>query len=331
MAFALWSYPNEKTFTLAVNDPVVLDTMEHVRSPIFVLKPYVSDEPYVVIPARKAIKLKQTADWLSENLPPAEKPLNAHLPAYTQLVSDAVKVLKRSPGLEKVVLSRYEDVSAQDFDYTILDQLKAAYPTAFVCLYSSHLTGTWLLASPELFLSRKHNTITAHSLAGTYIAEKQTLGPKERHEQSIVTRYIEEAFAQSGLVPKVEERTVVGSGTIKHLQNRVLAKANPQFELQKLLNNLHPTPAVGGYTKSQALRYIAANEGYKRGMYAGYLGLFQHQEAFSFYVNLRCVQWHGNGWRFFAGAGITKDSDPEKELVETDAKMQVLRSIIMPE
>jgi isochorismate synthase len=36
----------------------------------------------------------------------------------------------------------------------------------------------------------------------------------------------------------------------------------------------------------------------------------------------------GNTGRFYAGAGITEDSNPEKEFEETQLKMQTLKRIV---
>jgi isochorismate synthase len=46
-------------------------------------------------------------------------------------------------------------------------------------------------------------------------------------------------------------------------------------------------------------------------------------------VNLRTVEIKGNRAIFYAGCGITEDSDPEKEWQETQMKCQTLQRILM--
>ena len=41
-----------------------------------------------------------------------------------------------------------------------------------------------------------------------------------------------------------------------------------------LVEELHPTPAVGGLPKAAAVDYILKQEGYDRSYYTGYLGPF---------------------------------------------------------
>jgi isochorismate synthase len=46
-------------------------------------------------------------------------------------------------------------------------------------------------------------------------------------------------------------------------------------------------------------------------------------------VNLRTVEINGTKAIFYAGCGITEDSDPEKEWLETQMKCQTLQRVLM--
>ena len=48
----------------------------------------------------------------------------------------------------------------------------------------------------------------------------------------------------------------------------------------------------------------------------------------SLFVNLRCMQLLENVAIIYAGAGLTEDSDPEKELIETEMKMNTLLKVM---
>ena len=96
-----------------------------------------------------------------------------------------------------------------------------------------------------------------------------------------------------------------------------------------MLGLLHPTSAVCGTPKQEAIDFILATEKHERSMYSGYLGPVNLDNATHLFVNLRTVEIKGNRAIFYAGCGITEDSDPEKEWQETQMKCQTLQRILM--
>ncbi|MEL6537509.1 MAG: chorismate-binding protein [Bacteroidota bacterium] len=98
-----------------------------------------------------------------------------------------------------------------------------------------------------------------------------------------------------------------------------------------MLKLLHPTSAVCGMPKETSEAFLAKHEGYSRELYAGYLGPVNVQEFTSLYVNLRCMQYLGQEAILYAGAGVTIDSNPQKEWEETELKCNTLLSVIQEE
>lgn len=329
MAFAIWSYPGETSFHVAEGDPIELDTLNQVKAPVFVMKPFLPDDLFVVMLSSRKKTVKSAAPWVSQVATQLKKSKGQDLPVYTQLVENATKVLSRHAHLSKVVLSRYEDAPYEEISPTLLDDLRLAYPNAFICLISNYVTGTWLTASPEMFLSCDGDVYKSFSLAGTYIKNEQSLGQKEKVEQQIVTTFIKKVFGEFLSDVAVEETTLQGSGKLMHILNKVKGVRGSELDLSHFISQLHPTPAVNGESKLEALEYLLSHEGYNREMYAGFLGEMKSPNDFELYVNLRCAQLYENCWRFYAGAGITKESIAEKEMVETSAKMDVLKSVIL--
>lgn len=91
-----------------------------------------------------------------------------------------------------------------------------------------------------------------------------------------------------------------------------------------MLELLHPTSAVCGMPKNKTKEFIVAKEQYDRELYSGYLGPVNMNNRTNIFVNLRCMQVQENFAILYAGAGITGDSDPEKEWRETEIKMDTL-------
>ncbi|MGB0429573.1 MAG: chorismate-binding protein, partial [Bacteroidia bacterium] len=236
---------------------------------------------------------------------------------------------KSNNNLEKVVFSRCRDEPCGGFNFHWLDQLRAAYPNAFISMVSDQNLGTWITASPELYLHRDSSVLKSFSLAGTKFDQNTELGKKEHDEQGIVTDFIIETFEATGLNVEVKNEVEHKAGALTHLLNVVKGTVNQKpFDLPLLFLGLHPTPAVCGYPRKWAKGFINF-EGYERELYTGFLGEYKNENEFELFVNLRCAQLFDSHIRFYAGAGITQNSIPEKEFLETEAKISVLKSVLL--
>jgi isochorismate synthase len=247
--------------------------------------------------------------------------------AYITTLNTAIYAIN-DHRFDKVVLSRFKQLTLPtDFDIlSFFDTICRAYPDAFVYLLSTPQSGTWLGASPELLLKKRGNVIETMSLAGTRNGlDKlaQAFGSKEIEEQALVTNYIEEKLSHW-----VDELEVTGpvekkAGSLTHLATYFRAKLKEGVSLSNILHDMHPTPAVCGVPKEEAMNFIKAHEKYERELYTGYLGFVSTTNA-DIFVNLRCMQLTKNYTRLFAGGGIVKGSDPQSEWEETEAKMQTI-------
>jgi len=116
------------------------------------------------------------------------------------------------------------------------------------------------------------------------------------------------------------------AGKIYHLKSTFSfdAPADPS----KLIADLHPTPAVCGQPKKEAMQHILQSENYDRKYYTGYLGPVNFRNKSSLFVNLRCMEVSSEHIVLYLGGGITAASDPEKEWLETEAKAGTLLDIL---
>lgn len=253
---------------------------------------------------------------------------------FEAMVAKAIDTI-RDGNLEKVVLSRCEDFT-HDYEGPIelFERIEELYPRAF-CHLTSTEEGTWLGASPEKLLTiTDHHFFTTDALAGTQpLDESTSLGEvawmqKEIEEQAMVSRYIIACFKKIRLreFDEIGPKTV-RAGNLAHLKTEFkvdMQTTNSPLLGSTMLDLLHPTSAVCGFPREAADAFIKENEGYDRSLYAGFLGPVGFEGATRLFVNLRCLQLIGNKARLYAGAGITEDSQPHKEMAETAHKMQTL-------
>jgi isochorismate synthase len=237
--------------------------------------------------------------------------------------------------LEKVILSRVmiKKGMKPGAAFDLFLAIAKKYPRAFVHLSYSPFTGLWLGASPEVLLKKKGPLFETISLAGTAnwkeVSFNQLWKNKERHEQALVSRFVEDQLKECHVLQfQKEGPETVRSGTMAHISTRYRFQLDSNAEAINVLEKLHPTPAVCGLPKSLALNLIHSTESHKRKYYSGYIGPVTANQGFELYVNIRCLQFVENGVQLFVGGGLTVDSELQSEWCETELKAQTLLSAI---
>ncbi|WKN31040.1 chorismate-binding protein [Porifericola rhodea] len=248
---------------------------------------------------------------------------------------------------KKVVPSRCQYIQLPDnFNIaTTFMKMCIQYPHAFVSAIAMPGLGTWIGASPEIlvstFVEDGKNIFKTMALAGTQkldgddtkeAVKNAAWRSKEIEEQAMVSRYIINSFKKIRLREFDEDGPhTVAAGNLLHLRTDFsvdMEQVNFPELGSVMLKLLHPTSAVCGLPKEPALDFLKAHEKYDRGLFAGFLGPVNIEDQIQVFVNLRCMQLLEKEALVYAGAGVTADSDAEKEWLETSLKMQTLQKIL---
>jgi isochorismate synthase len=276
---------------------------------------------------------------IAENLKESPSLTSTLKEEYKKIVEAGIAAIKKEQ-LYKIVPSKIKVVANdEEIDYAAT-YLKACaqYKDAFVSLTYSPQSGLWLGASPEILIEdHKNDYFKTVALAGTQIKTENSVAntawtQKEIEEQAYVSRYIINCFKKIRLreYEEIGPKTVQAANLL-HLKTTYKVNTNalnfPELA-SVMLKLLHPTSAVCGMPKIPALEFLEQQEKHERCYFSGFLGPVQMYEKSQIYVNLRCCQFTKNSIVFYAGAGITEDSDPEKEWLETEMKCKVLGDII---
>lgn len=267
---------------------------------------------------------------------------------FKRTVELAVSAIRQGQ-FKKVVLSRTKDLAySENFQPAkAFCKLAKVYPHAFVSLVNlPDQNELWLGASPEALVRQDSNgTFRTMSLAGTQNARNEAgelipkfdirWGEKEIEEHALVSRYIVECFKKIRLREYTETgpKTVL-AGNLYHLRTDFevdTATLNFPELASVMLKLLHPTSAVCGVPKLPSLQFLTEIEGYDRSFYSGFIGPAQVGGDTNLFVNLRTVRFKDGKATFFAGAGITEDSVPEREWEETEMKCDTLLKVIAQE
>jgi isochorismate synthase len=208
------------------------------------------------------------------------------------------------------------------------------HPNAFSYLFKSD-EHFWLGASPEPLLRLREGRISTVSLAGTRPYAEKHLNinkwtAKEVLEQEYVTRYIHDVLRAFQVKDyRVSSPYVKKAGNLLHLRTDFsLDFSRLNGRLWEFVEAMHPTPAVAGQPKEDAISFIKKLEPHDRDYYTGFLGPLVPHGEMDLFVNLRCMKITPRYISLYVGGGITLDSDPAEEWNETRLKAMSLLKIM---
>jgi isochorismate synthase len=353
-AFALWSMPGSNTPEILIaeeNKVVHLEKFNNLNGEEgFVFAPYEITETAPLVLLKPGIYKKGLPEILEidcSGIPqrPVEKasqdePFIISHNEYLKDIEHTISEIK-STKLAKVIISRLIPfVRKNESIGEIYLQLFQQTPNAFVYLInlpangkSSSKAGLWMGATPEILLKSEGKTLETVSLAGTQsrrAVSDYSWFTKEIEEQAFVSRYLLDVFYRFNIHPYTTQGPeTLESGKVAHLATSF------RFAAKKLASNLgdfiaelHPTPAVCGYPKPKAAKFIPKIEKHDRRYYSGYLGPWRLNGDVGLFVNLRCMEILPKQYILYSGGGITARSVPEDEWEETNKKATTLLSAI---
>ncbi len=275
---------------------------------------------------------------LPGNNPPAwdkEEPVVTGRKAYLNQVK-SIQAKIATGAFQKAVLSRIKTINGNYLPHaiSIFHEVCKTHPNAFVYLFKSN-GHFWLGASPEPLLRLNNGIVSTVSLAGTRKYSKKNMEcsnwtMKEVLEQEYVTRYIHDILREFHIRDyRVTSPYVKKAGDIVHLRSDFTFSNNLISDRTwELLDALHPTPAVAGQPKEEAITFIKQIEPHDREYYSGFLGPVQSDQVIDLFVNLRCMKITPGYVSLYIGGGITLESVPEDEWDETQLKAKSLLNII---
>jgi isochorismate synthase len=248
---------------------------------------------------------------------------------YLNNLDKVIEVIKDNQ-LPKLVYSRRKIFT--DFNHIDLKEsfknLCSSYPNAFRYIFVND-ENSWMGAFSEVLgkFNKKTHTFETMSLAGT-LPVSESWSEKEIEEQKPVSSYIRNILKNYSESLQESETHDHISGNIKHLRTDFKIKIQPE-DLDQIIQELHPTPAVCGIPKDFCKENIQKLEKFPRELYAGYIKI-ETEESIQYFVNLRCSRLYKNAIHLFVGGGITAQSNPEKEWIETELKSEaVLKNLVI--
>jgi menaquinone-specific isochorismate synthase len=237
--------------------------------------------------------------------------------------------------LKKVVLARElrlifnQLIKIEQVIHHLLNEQKESFVFAF-----ESNGDCFIGASPERLIKKDGENLFSTCLAGsiargTSLEEDRQLGEllltdqKNLNEHQFVVDMIRNAmeeFCSEIIIPN--EPQLMKMRYIQHLYTPVSGISKANTSLLKVVEHLHPTPALGGMPKNEAIEKIREVEELDRGFYAAPIGWLDSNGSGEFAVAIRSGLIQGNEASLFAGCGIVENSDAESEFLETRIKFR---------
>jgi len=211
--------------------------------------------------------------------------------------------------------------------YLALRETSPAPHSACLCLGDE----TVLSSSPECFLKMSGRRIATRPIKGT---RPRMRHPEEDERQAFELRTSPKEIAELVMITDLERNDLgsvceFGSVTasqllhmeryaqVFHLVSTVEGTLREDVSHVAALAACFPGGSISGAPKKRALEIIRELEPVPRGLFTGAIGYFGYNGESQFNIAIRTVVIREGTARFHVGAGITADSDPEREWEET--------------
>lgn len=329
-SYAYYKLPYDDHYTVVEGDAARLTGLSELGTTAgFAVAPFSPDD-------QKPLVLIRTGSVRRLRITERQQEASHEAPAATAPTSDYERIFKSfhdvvSEGwVKKLVLSRHEDMDCTAEPTALFLRACQMYPRLMCMLFSTPQTGTWLVASPEILVEGRGDAYHTVALAGTMpwqdgYAQWNT---KNQEEQQVVANYMQESLALLAREILADGPVTMRAGDLAHLRTDFRFHLREGITIGSLVRQLHPTPAVCGFPKEMAQRFIAENECVDRRYYSGFAGPVGIHGETHLYVSLRCAELHEGHATLYAGGGIMPGSQCLSEWIETTYKMKTIRDVL---
>ncbi len=254
-------------------------------------------------------------------------------------ISAALSAIERN-DIEKIVLARRLDYEFEERidPFSLLMLLREHNCSCFSILHQPRPGVAFVSVTPERLYLRNDDRITIDAVSSTVPRgatpdEDAVLERRLLHDDKLSR---EHRFVSDGITadisplcegePATDEPRALKLDRVQHIISTVTGRLGPDVDDSRIIDALHPTAAVAGVPREQAMAMIAEMEPFTRGWYAGAIGVMgDHRSEFA--VGIRSAVVHDNVISVFTGAGIVRGSDPDREWDEIESK-DILRPLI---
>ena len=225
--------------------------------------------------------------------------------------------------------------------YRALNRISPSPFSAFYCVDEKFL----LCASPERFLKREGDSVMSQPIKGTSARDREnkkhdellktelSASEKDRTENVMIVDLVRNDLSkicETDSVRVVELFGIYSFAQVHQMISTIVGKPRANLHWSEMIAGTFPMGSMTGAPKKRVLELIEQYEKTKRGLFSGALGYVKPNQDFDFNVVIRSLFYNREEsyLSYFAGSGITVNSDPEKEYEECLLKVKAFEGII---
>jgi len=237
----------------------------------------------------------------------------------------------------QVVLSQRFERPVDVSGFSIYRGLRAVNPSPYM-YYMAFRDFEVVGSSPEPLVTVTGRRAETRPIAGTRprgatpvedqaLAEEMLADEKERAEHLMLVdlgRNDLGRVCRAGTVKTEEFMAVERYSHVMHMVSSVVGELEDGVKATDALRAVFPAGTVSGAPKVRAMQIIDELEPTRRGPYAGAIGYLSYTGDLDSCIYIRTILVRGGRAYVQAGAGIVADSEPDKELTETENKARAM-------
>ncbi|MCA8944338.1 MAG: anthranilate synthase component I family protein [Planctomycetes bacterium] len=264
---------------------------------------------------------------------------------------DSVSTLRehiRDGDVFQAVISRGLSNTSSARPTAVYRALRTNNPSPYMFFLDLGVRGDLFGASPETFLKVESGVVEIRPIAGTVprgfapdgtidhdadgrLALSLLLDRKEQAEHAMLLDLARNDIARvskPGTTDVVQQFAVEKYSHVQHLVSRVRGELRDGLDAMHAYRAAANMGTLTGAPKPKAMELIRSLEPNARGFYGGAAGYLLHDGSFDSCIVIRSLRYRDGTYHTRTGAGVVQDSDPRRELAETDHKSRACRLAI---
>ena len=226
----------------------------------------------------------------------------------------------------------------------LYQQLKTVSPNPFAAFYK--LSDRYCIcSSPERFLKKTGDTVISQPIKGTSrrdltnidkdeeLKSKLKNSPKERSENVMIVDLVRNDLSKistEGSVTVKELFEIYSFPQVHQMISTIAGNVDKSMHWTEIVDACFPMGSMTGAPKKKVMELIEKYETVPRGLFSGTIGYVTPDGDFDFNVIIRSLFYNQTKKHlsYFAGGGITINSNPLQEFEETNVKISAIESIL---
>lgn len=255
---------------------------------------------------------------------------------YREVVRRAVEYIYAGDIFQVNLSQRFRTPRSVDA-WELYKRLRKVNPAPFAA-FLAYEDLEIISASPERFLKVEEGLVETRPIKGT---RPRGRTPEEDARMRAELLDSEKDRAELMMIVDLERNDLgrvceIGSvrvpelyrleeyATVFHLVSTVEGRLRPDKDVTDLLAASFPGGSITGAPKIRAMEIIEELEPVRRGVYTGSIGYLGFDGRADLNIVIRTILARGDSFYFQVGGGITADSEPHREYVETLDKARAL-------